>query len=144
VGRLAEHRLRETRDPKVTAPVRSSKRVGQRPAAGQIVPAGTAIAALIGSGGEPLNQADAEVAGPGHRPRRVHDLGIGSVGRGAWGRSPAGSEPGGDPPKPPGTASPGTEHGWRREEPPPRARRETGAAAPGFVLGRYSQAAVPS
>jgi hypothetical protein len=82
-GRLAEHRLPEVRDPKITAPVRSSERVGQRPAAGRIVPAGTAITALIdGRGGEPLNQADAEAPGPGHRPRRGHDLGIGSVGKG--------------------------------------------------------------
>jgi hypothetical protein len=75
--------------------------------AGQIVPAGTAITVLIGSRGEPLNQADAEAPGPGHRSRRGHDLGIGSVGRGAWGGRPAGSEPGGDPPKPPGAAPPG-------------------------------------
>jgi hypothetical protein len=80
-----------------------------------------------------LHQADAEVPGPGHRPGRVPDLGIRSVRGRDGGRNQAGSEPGGDPPKPPGAASPRTEHGSRREETRRRARRETGAAVPGFA-----------
>jgi hypothetical protein len=73
--------------------------------------------------------------GPGHRPRRVQDVGIGSARRKGHGAAiRQGSEPGGDPPKPPGAASPpgpSTAHGVRN--PTAERRRETGAAAPGFA-----------
>jgi hypothetical protein len=73
--------------------------------------------------------------GPGHRPRRVQDVGIGSARRkGHGGRNPAGIGTGRRPPEaarrrlPPG---PSTAHGVRN--PTAERRRETGAAAPGFA-----------
>ena len=61
-----------------------------------------------------------------------------SVSASVWERGVAaairqGSEPGGDPPKPPGAAPPGPSTARGVRNPPPRARRETGAAAPGFA-----------
>jgi hypothetical protein len=117
---------------------------GHRPATGQILPAGAAVTVLIGSRGrtactrQMLRFRDQAIA-----PVEYPTSASASVRGRDGGRNQAGSEPGGAPPKPPG-ATPRDRARLAAGGTHRRARRETGAAAPGFVPGRYSQAAVLS